>query len=330
MGTLAGSGWQYQGFWGSFAGTPIAHHFFITARHVGGAVGDKFIFQGRAFTAAEAFDDPNSDLRIWRICETFPSFAPLHEETNELGKAVIVFGRGTQRGDPVFAGDDLRGWKWGGSDGRLRWGENRISQITDVGEFDPNSPLAGLQNLLKATFDADGGPNEAHLSAGDSGGALFINDETGGWKLAGINFAADAVYNTSTNGPGFVAALFDGRGFYTGEEKDWSLMADNGGPRPGAFYATRISTSLAWIKEVLASNRVNGPVLQSAASAAGSFEDDKAAILRFESNLVVVPKPSVTRFYQLRGCVPHRIQSVSIEGDTLLIRYRLEQVPAGL
>ena len=36
---LANSGWQYQGLWGNFTGTPIAPQFFVTARHVGGEVG---------------------------------------------------------------------------------------------------------------------------------------------------------------------------------------------------------------------------------------------------------------------------------------------------
>src|ERR1039458_6573682 len=34
-GTLAGSGWQYEGLIGAFLGTAIAPHFFITAQHFG-------------------------------------------------------------------------------------------------------------------------------------------------------------------------------------------------------------------------------------------------------------------------------------------------------
>jgi hypothetical protein len=41
-GELAGSGWQYEGLWVSFLGTAVASNFFITAKHVGGSVGDTF------------------------------------------------------------------------------------------------------------------------------------------------------------------------------------------------------------------------------------------------------------------------------------------------
>ncbi len=62
-GALAGSGWQYQGTWGGFLGTPIAPQYFIAAHHVGGAVGQTFTFQGLAYTTTAFWDDPNSDFR---------------------------------------------------------------------------------------------------------------------------------------------------------------------------------------------------------------------------------------------------------------------------
>src|SRR6266852_1865597 len=45
-GVLTNSGWQYQGLWGAYLGTPIAPKYFITAAHVGGSVGDRFRFRG--------------------------------------------------------------------------------------------------------------------------------------------------------------------------------------------------------------------------------------------------------------------------------------------
>src|SRR5947208_10598952 len=35
-GSLSTAGWQYEGQWGEFLGTPIAPHYLITAAHVGG------------------------------------------------------------------------------------------------------------------------------------------------------------------------------------------------------------------------------------------------------------------------------------------------------
>jgi len=44
-GALTNSGWQYQGTWSSFDGTVISSNAFITAKHVGGSVGEPFTFQ---------------------------------------------------------------------------------------------------------------------------------------------------------------------------------------------------------------------------------------------------------------------------------------------
>jgi len=37
-GNLTNSGWQFEGLWGGFLGTPIAPNYFIAAQHVGGSV----------------------------------------------------------------------------------------------------------------------------------------------------------------------------------------------------------------------------------------------------------------------------------------------------
>jgi len=47
--------------------------------------------------------------------------------------------------------------------------------------------------LLKLTFSRNGLTNEGALSGGDSGGGVFIND-SGKWKLAGINYLVDGPF----------------------------------------------------------------------------------------------------------------------------------------
>src|SRR5438132_267871 len=59
-GTLAGSGWQYEGQWVGFTGTPVAPNYFLTAKHVGGVVGSQFNFNGINYNTVAAFADPNS------------------------------------------------------------------------------------------------------------------------------------------------------------------------------------------------------------------------------------------------------------------------------
>src|SRR4051812_9505377 len=77
-GALANAGWQYEGGWGLFLGTPIAPHYFITAEHVGGFVGLPFLSQGNTYNTTAFYDTPNADLRIWKVAETFPTYAPLY------------------------------------------------------------------------------------------------------------------------------------------------------------------------------------------------------------------------------------------------------------
>src|SRR5438270_4541659 len=220
-GALANSGWQYEGSFGSFLGTPIGPHHFVTVQHIG-IQSNIFTYQGATYSILNWFDDSASDLRIFEVAETFPAYAPLYTLTNEVGQTLIVIGRGTQRGDPIFLNNAQIGWGWGAGDGVERWGQNLVASIQE--------------NFLYATFDQSGIANEAHLSAGDSGGAVFLTD-AGTWKLAGINYAVDGPYHFSPGDAGFLGALFETRGLYD----DSGQLISGTAPVPSGFYAIRIS-----------------------------------------------------------------------------------------
>jgi hypothetical protein len=248
-GPLAGSGWQYQGYFGSFLGTAISPKHFITAAHVGTSptfVSKSFFNGGGSdviYTVDGTFNGglgyrniPGTDLRVFQITGTFPAYAPLYTNTDEVGKGLVVVGRGTQRGVEVNVASELKGWRWGPADGQTRWGTNTVSAAVSSGAGD----------MLLAEFNAGAGGDEAHLSSGDSGGAVFINDG-GIWKLAGINYAVDGSFDTNdvvdTNE--FEAALFDMGGLYIGSDTpapDWTLIPDDPADIPSAFYASRISS----------------------------------------------------------------------------------------
>jgi hypothetical protein len=327
-GDLAGSGWQFQGRFGSFLGTPVAPRFFITARHIGGNVGDKFTWRGSEFTTIARFDDPNSDLRLWQTCETFPEHAELYSGSLEVNQPVIVFGRGTRRGEEVqittAVRQELKGWRWGAADGLLRWGENRVASIVRGDDL----PLVSggsnrLGDLLQCRFNANGGPNEAHLSNGDSGGGLFLNDG-GVWKLAGINYAVDGPYNTSNTGPGFHAAIFDEGGLYKGGSGNWAQVINLPVDLPGAFYATRISSNLEWIESVL-----NGPLaadppprLQSSDAPHGPFANHPGAAVNPAAQTIAVPRTSDAQFFRLRACGPVSIRSMQMKEEHIVIEYQ--------
>jgi hypothetical protein len=275
-GALLGSGWQYQGQWGSFLGTPIGRQHFIAARHVGGSVGAPFVFNGVTYTTTAYWDDPNgSDLRIWKVDGLFPTWAPLYSSSDELGKPLVLIGRGTQRGDPVIL-----------SVVQTNYTTNTYSlktlnlTKTDAKKLYPNATFSGstmtvvtstvtTNNVLKgwkagagdgrmrwgenqvyaattylvASFDTAGGDNEAFLSSGDSSGAVFIQ-ENAVWKLAGLSYGIEGPFKVTATDPSFYGAILDKSGLYQQPPEDGIL-------RPASFYATRISARLSWITTVL-------------------------------------------------------------------------------
>jgi hypothetical protein len=257
-GIYADSGWAYQGQFGSFLGTMIGEQYFITAQHIG-AQGSSFVstaqFNGVADMTYTIDASANggvgfwnivgTDLRVFKINESFSSWAPLYTGSDEVGSKLVTFGRGGPRGAEVTNGPELHGWYTTGSDGVSRWGANEVSGIVS----------SGVGDLISAQFNDVSAQHEATLSSGDSGGGVFI--QVGAqWFLAGINYGVDGFFDTN-NVPGdfseFEAALFDKSGFYEGSDgTGWFLHTDTGSDKPGSFYASRISASAAEISAIVA------------------------------------------------------------------------------
>ncbi len=319
-GDLVDSGWNLQGRWGTFLGTPIAPNLFLTAKHVGGGPGQQFSFRGTNYTVIDSFADPQSDLRIFKVCGIFPEFAPLYAAGDELGKSVIAFGRGTQRGAEVLgpgqSGQELKGWLWGGGDGVMRWGENIVSTNLNAG--------AGFGELLGMDFNAGAGPNEAHLSSGDSGGAVFIRDGST-WKLAGINFAVDGPFNTASTGPGFNAALFDAGGLYVTNSATarWEELPETPADLPSAFYVTRVSANLTWINSVITQHAVESlpPVLESTSDLNEAFTRHSTYTVDEGSKTITLAEPTGNLFIRLQNCLAHQIVSTNKVNGQWIIHY---------
>ena len=249
-GSIAETPWNLQGQWGAFLGTPIAPNYFVTAVHVAGDSASPFTFRGTNYTIDASFGTDGgqaiagSDLRIWKVNETFPAFAPLYgtsfnisSTNNETGKHLVVLGRGTQRGDEVRTGDGtLKGWQWGTVDLVQSWGENTVSQIT--------TGTAQQGDFVTFTFDA-GVANEGTLSGYDSGGGVFIQQGTE-WQLAGINYGVDGPFSLTGDAadPGFQAAIFDKRGLYEMGPNGWLLVNNAANPVPAAAYSSRIASRI--------------------------------------------------------------------------------------
>jgi len=142
-----------------------------------------------------------------------------------------------------------------------RWGTNVVGSIYT----DPS-----FGNLVRAPFDANAGPDEAHLSSGDSGGAVFVFDTTtNSWELAGINLAVDGPFsNSSTGASPFNAAMFDTTGlFVQSDQGDWETA-----PNPSAFYATEIAAHKGFIESVMM--QLMSVVSRKTHGNAGTFDVD--------------------------------------------------------
>jgi hypothetical protein len=268
-GSLANSGWQYEGQWNIVLGTAIAPHFFLAAQHVNGAVGQTFELNGVTYHTVAFFDEPGTDLRLWQVAETFPSFAPLYTTSDEVGKQCVVFGRGTERGPAITIGKLTNGWLWGDTNNIERWGENVVTGVTTNG---------GVGPLLFANFNGKGIANECDLSYNDSSGGLFIKQGTT-WKLAGVHYSVDGPFSQDgTANTQFDAALTDLRGLYFRVGiNGWELVPTNNPVAvPTSFYSSRISVNIDWINSVI--NFVPGSELQitsgpAATNAVSSFGD---------------------------------------------------------
>jgi hypothetical protein len=248
-GALTNSGWQYEGHWYFWLGTPIAPTFFLTAKHVGGGVGGPFILNGFTYTTVAVFDDPSTDLRIWQVAQTFPYYAPLYTGSNEIGNTCMVIGRGTDRGPAVIVGGVTNGWQWGNTNNIERWGENTIAGVyTDTNDY----PAA---QLLYAAFQRNGMTNECDLSYNDSGGGMFLQDG-GTWKLAGIHYTVDdpVVSTNGVNGSGVDAAMMDYFHSYIGGDNNWQLFTEH---YAAQFYSTRVSARISWINSIINFNLGN-------------------------------------------------------------------------
>jgi hypothetical protein len=256
-GAYAGAGWQYEGLFGGFLGTMISPQLFITAQHIGvpaSSFVSTALFNGVADvtytidTAANSgtgfWDITGTDLRIYKINETFTTYAELYALPTELGQTLVTAGRGGPRGDEVIISAESKGWKTGGGDGIARWGANQVTAIYSTGAGD----------LLAAQFNAVNGVEESFLSAGDSGGGVFIKDGAT-WKLAGVNYAIEEDFDTNDiigDNSHFAGAIFDKGGLYQGSDAGgWNLTPDVPIDIPEEFYVSRISSNIAAIDAVI-------------------------------------------------------------------------------
>jgi hypothetical protein len=228
---LSGSvrpGWQYIGNYNGFGGVPIGPRAWVTATHISAASMNFWYQNGGGTNAWINYQGTRvavtGDLSIAVLNEDQPDFtlwAPVWSGTSNITAdlPVYMYGFGTLRGSARTGG-----WNWGGYEFALSYGTNNIvsgtfSAAGNVQFRMPfNEPTVG--NGLPGT--------EGIFSTGDSGSGLFAyNTANARWELIGINSRVETVAATS-GGALIGAALYDARGYYTGENRTILI----GGPTP--------------------------------------------------------------------------------------------------
>jgi hypothetical protein len=211
--------WDAHGSWQGATGVAVSPQWFLSALHVGKDTGRFFDLNGKSYQTIEAAAVPNTDLVLMKVDGTLPHWVELWDEScgAELKQSGVVIGRGCARGQEILLPNDAKpGWLWGESDGKLSWGRCELAEYFDTG------PTLG--SLLVWAWDRKQGADTGTLSAGDSGGGLFLKDAQGKWRLAGIHFdvdpsvgGKDTQYSKNASGADpFWACIQDGRGLWRG------------------------------------------------------------------------------------------------------------------
>lgn len=158
----------YVGTWNGSSAVCIAPNWIISAKHVGGAVGQSFTMRGQQYRAVEIQTHATQDIQLIRVAETLPGYHSLATGV-EAGDLAILGGWGRTNGVDLGNGYDWTGLR------RESWGANTIEAVGSqiMIRFDnPTSPSAV--------------PHEATFAMNDSGAGLFVVAPDGSFQLAGV------------------------------------------------------------------------------------------------------------------------------------------------
>jgi hypothetical protein len=213
----------------------------ITVRHAGGGTGTLVKIGGRSYTIAQIWDNNTADLRIVKLYgANLASFVDIYENTDEVGKSIVIGGYGDGRGALLQTSGITYGYQWDNSSNTTRrFGTNKINSTQN------NSTLAGYtSDIIIADFDGltddqttiyEGIPADH-----DSGSGWFIKVGST-WQVAGLSRAVEVHYEQGHEGdPNYI--LYE----------SWFRNKTHPDiPQPDYLDAVRISSYAPWILQTI-------------------------------------------------------------------------------
>ena len=160
----------------------VGYGWVLTAKHVGAG---NVTIDGTsyAYSPGTVWTTGIVDLRLFRISDIprLPALT-IASAPPTVGDEVVMVG---QCNDYVPYG--TTGFTVLGSGSEIRWGTNKVSEGTRTINVGSGTYV---YEGFRVTFDESGSDYEAQAYPGDSGGAVFHNNE-GEWELSGIISAVD-------------------------------------------------------------------------------------------------------------------------------------------
>jgi hypothetical protein len=308
-GSLTNSGWQWQGRWSFALGTVIGPRQFVSASHLNVPVGSVFEFRGLPYTTESLTNLSGTDLNVYTVAGRFADYAPINTSRSEVGRPLVLFGRGGRRGEAF----ENRGWKVGDIDGVQRWGTNTVKSVIPAQQTSSGE-------LLEFDFVSTAGADECVFSGGDSGAGTFMLGTDGVWRLAGVNYGVEGPYATNTTSEAFFGALFDTRGLYWGFQGQQQQVPNFIFPIGGRGFVTRVSTHATWLaSQVSEAVSGNTPRLLSSQGGGTAFAEEPGYAVDPTNKVIRVPVISNARLFRLSGAT--RIEVEGVQNNTLLLRY---------
>jgi len=230
--------WSYVYNWNSSSAVAVDPYWMLTARHVGGTVGQTITIGSETYTLQEIVYAPIDsgetypvDLALLRFDKSLPGYYDLYGGTFPTPppptvdkKEVVLVGYG------VTGTDYVTHYTMGSGSGTERWGTNEVDDVV-------RAIVATYSSIcIQTNYNSADMTYEVGYGSGDSGGGTFVEDG-GTWKLAGINAYAGTDGTAGHYDKSFAVSV--------PEYRDWVLETV---PEPATLALVAVGAGVLWMR----------------------------------------------------------------------------------